>query len=74
MSTIEKIKNANEEQLSDMFCSLIQAAASRVDVNCVCELCPVSEKCGKGSPGFSAWLKDTTEMNFNKYIIELQEI
>lgn len=68
---IDQIRKASDEELSNMFCSLIEAAASRVDVNCVCDICPVADRCGKGAPGFKALLKDSDDMNFDRFIIGL---
>ena len=68
---IDQIRSATETDLSHMLCSLIEAAASRVDVNCVCDICPVADRCSKGTPGFKALLKDSGDMNFDRFIIGL---
>ena len=71
MSTLEKIKNASDEQLDNMFCALMEAVASRVNANETCEICPLASKCTKGSAGFVNWLKETKELNFKEFIIGL---
>ena len=71
MSASEIIKTANEQELSNMFCSLMEAVASRKDNTDTCEICPLSAQCRKGDNGFTTWLKDSPELNFNKFIIGL---
>lgn len=68
---VDKIRSASEDELTTMFCSLVTAAASRVDVNSVCDICPVADKCENGKTRFGVWLKESEDLDFDQFVIRL---
>ena len=70
MNAREKLKVASEEELENMFCSLMTASASLVDANSVCDICPVANMCSKEKSGFVAFLEQNSELNFERFVVK----
>ncbi len=69
MNAKEKLKTASDQELDNMFCSLMTASASRSNPIWVCDLCPVANMCSEEKSGFIAFLEQNSELNFEKYIL-----
>ena len=57
MRTREVINSMTNEELSTLFCEIVESAAYKVNANSVCDLCPVSQMCEKGKNGFRTLLE-----------------
>ena len=65
MNNREKLKAMTNEELTEFFCNgFIKALEEKCDeanIEIPCKLCPYTELCSYGNPGFLVWLEQKAE-------------
>lgn len=57
MKNREKLNAMTNEELASFLCDVMEKIADETEED-ICEICPVSDYCGKGHNGFFNWLDE----------------